>query len=147
MPHPITIPRLGWSMEEGVFAEWLKAPGETVRAGDMLFLLEGEKAATEIESLDSGRLCVPPDAPRPGATVKVGEVIGFLLAEGESAPPTVRVPPTTPASASNRQHSSPTPRVLNRSPRSHRSRPAWPRGCPAPPAPRPDDWPANSEST
>lgn len=97
MPHPITVPRLGWSMEEGVFAEWLKSPGDVVRAGDMLFLLEGEKAATEIESLDSGRLCVPPDAPQPGATVKVGEVLGFLLAEGETAPATVRVHPTTAA--------------------------------------------------
>lgn len=97
MPHPITVPRLGWSMEEGVFGEWLKAPGDVVRAGDMLFLLEGEKAATEIESLDSGRLCVPPDAPQPGVTVKVGEVIGFLLAEGEAAPTTVRISPTTTA--------------------------------------------------
>ena len=93
MPHPITIPRLGWSMEEGVFAEWLKAPGDMVRAGDMLFLLEGEKAAHEIESFDSGYLCVPSDAPQPGATVKVGEVIGYLLAEGEPAPNTVGVAP------------------------------------------------------
>lgn len=96
MPYPITIPRLGWSMEEGVFGEWLKAPGEIVRAGDMLFLLEGEKAATEIESLDSGYLCVPADAPQPGANVKVGEVIGFLIEEGELAPNSVRVLPTTP---------------------------------------------------
>ena len=93
MPHPITIPRLGWSMEEGVFAEWLKAPGDMVRAGDMLFLLEGEKAAHEIESFDSGYLFVPSDAPQPGATVKVGEVIGYLLAEGEPAPSTVGVAP------------------------------------------------------
>lgn len=93
MPHPITIPRLGWSMEEGVFAEWLKAPGELVRAGDMLFLLEGEKAAHEIESFDSGVLCVPSDAPQPGTTVKVGEVIGYLLAEGEPAPRTVGLAP------------------------------------------------------
>jgi pyruvate dehydrogenase E2 component (dihydrolipoamide acetyltransferase) len=101
MPHPITVPRLGWSMEEGVFGEWLKTPGDVVCAGDLLFLLEGEKAATEIESLDSGRLCVPPDAPQPGATVKVGEVIGFLLAEGETAPTTVRLdsPSTSPAAA------------------------------------------------
>jgi pyruvate/2-oxoglutarate dehydrogenase complex dihydrolipoamide acyltransferase (E2) component len=77
---------LCWSVEEGVFAAWLKAPGDVVRAGDMLLLLEGEKAATEIESLDSSRLCVPPDAPQPGSTVKVGELIGFLLAEGEAAP-------------------------------------------------------------
>jgi len=52
----ISIPRLGWSMEEGVFSEWLKAPGEFVRAGEMVFVLEGEKAAEEIESFDSGYL-------------------------------------------------------------------------------------------
>ncbi len=91
MSHSITIPRLGWSMEEGVFGEWLKSPGEYVRAGEMIFLLEGEKAAQEIESFDSGYLCIPPDAPQPGATVQVGEVIGFLLAEGEPAPTSVHV--------------------------------------------------------
>lgn len=91
MPQYITVPRLGWSMEEGVFGQWLKAPGDYVRAGEMVYLLEGEKAVTEIESFDSGYLCVPADAPQPGAKVKVGEVIGFLLAEGESAPTSVRV--------------------------------------------------------
>jgi pyruvate dehydrogenase E2 component (dihydrolipoamide acetyltransferase) len=100
MSHSITIPRLGWSMEEGVFAEWLKSPGEYVRAGEMIFLLEGEKAAQEVESFDSGYLCIPPDAPQPGATVQVGEVIGFLLAEGEPAPASVHV---------QRIDSSPTP--------------------------------------
>jgi pyruvate dehydrogenase E2 component (dihydrolipoamide acetyltransferase) len=89
MSHSITIPRLGWSMEEGVFAEWLKSDGEYVHAGEMIFLLEGEKAAQEIESFESGYLCIPPDAPQPGATVRVGEVIGFLLVEGETAPASV----------------------------------------------------------
>lgn len=91
MAHSITIPRLGWSMEEGTFCEWLKAPGEFVRAGEMIFMLEGEKAAQEIESLDSGYLSIPVDAPKPGAIVKVGETIGFLLAEGEPSPVSVRV--------------------------------------------------------
>ena len=40
-------------MEEGVFGEWLKTPGDVVRAGDMLFVVEGEKAAHEIESFAS----------------------------------------------------------------------------------------------
>ncbi|MFM8273202.1 MAG: 2-oxo acid dehydrogenase subunit E2, partial [Gemmata sp.] len=92
MPHGITIPRLGWSMEEGVLGNWLKVPGDLVRAGDPLFTLEGDKAAQEIESLETGYLCVPPDAPRTGETVKVGQVIGYLLAEGEPAPTQVRVP-------------------------------------------------------
>lgn len=89
MPHEITIPRLGWSMEEGVFSEWLKAPGEMIHAGDMLFLLEGEKAAMEIEAVESGLLCIPVDGPEPGSVVKVGAVIGFLLSEGEPVPTSV----------------------------------------------------------
>ncbi len=101
MAQEVTIPRLGWSMEEGVFVEWLKAPGEFIRSGEMVFVLEGEKAAHEIESLDSGYLCVPDDAPRAGASVKVGQVIGFLLAEGEAPPVSVGKPPagTSPASS------------------------------------------------
>ena len=81
-------------MEEGIFGEWLKSPGEMVCAGEMVFLLEGEKAAHEIESFDAGILCVPADAPRPGETVKVGQVIGFLLADGEVAPVTVGPKPS-----------------------------------------------------
>lgn len=93
MPIPITIPRLGWSMEEGVFVEWIKSPGEFVEVGEMLFLLEGEKAIQEIESFDSGYLCVPADSPSSGSKVRVGETIGFLLAAGETPPTTVGPPP------------------------------------------------------
>lgn len=100
MPIEITIPRLGWSMEEGIFGEWLKSPGEPVQAGEMVFLLEGEKAAHEIESFDNGILCVPDDAPQPGDTVKVGQVIGFLLAEGEIPPQSVGRVKVSPAAAS-----------------------------------------------
>ena len=60
MAYEITIPRLGWSMEEGVFGEWLKSDSQLVAAGEMVFLLEGEKAAHEIESLETGL----PTAPR-----------------------------------------------------------------------------------
>jgi pyruvate dehydrogenase E2 component (dihydrolipoamide acetyltransferase) len=94
MAHEITVPRLGWSMEEGVFGEWLKANGDFVEAGEMVFLLEGEKAAHEIESLETGYLHIPSNAPRPGETVKVGQVIGFLLSQGETPP---KVSNTTPS--------------------------------------------------
>src|SRR5712691_7445877 len=52
MAIPITIPRLGWNMEEGIFLGWLKADGEPVRAGEMLFRLESEKSAEDIECKD-----------------------------------------------------------------------------------------------
>ncbi len=54
MPIPVSIPRLGWNMEEGVFVEWLKADGEVVKSGDAVFRLEGEKATEDSEILDAG---------------------------------------------------------------------------------------------
>ena len=86
MAHPIQIPRLGWSMEEGVFVEWLRADGDTIEPGDVLFNLEGEKAIQEIESIDAGVLRIPADAPAEGDTVLVGQVIGWLCAEDEDTP-------------------------------------------------------------
>ncbi|HSQ55551.1 MAG TPA: dihydrolipoamide acetyltransferase family protein [Gemmata sp.] len=83
MPVPITIPRLGWNMDEGIFVEWLKADGEPVRAGEAVFRLEGEKATEEIESLDAGTLHIPAAGPNPGDRLKVGAVIGYLLQAGE----------------------------------------------------------------
>src|SRR6188508_3405247 len=86
MPIPVTIPRLGWNMEVGTFVEWVKADGDAVRPGDVVFKLEGEKATEEVTSLDAGTLHIPTDGPRPGETVKVGAVIGYLLRKGEEAP-------------------------------------------------------------
>src|ERR1700680_397851 len=86
MSIEITIPRLGWSMEEGTFAAWLKNDGDKVKSGDPLFAVESDKVTMDVESLDSGILHIPPDAPQTGAIVTVGQRIGYLLAEGEKAP-------------------------------------------------------------
>jgi pyruvate dehydrogenase E2 component (dihydrolipoamide acetyltransferase) len=86
MPIPISIPRLGWNMEEGIFVEWLKADGTLVKPGEAVFRLEGEKATEDIESLDTGTLHIPASGPKPGEKLAVGTVIGYLLQEGEAAP-------------------------------------------------------------
>ncbi len=72
-------------MDEGTFAEWLIPAGGQVKKGDMLFVLEGDKAAQEIESFDEGTLHLIATSPRPGEVVKVGQVLALLLAPGESA--------------------------------------------------------------
>jgi pyruvate dehydrogenase E2 component (dihydrolipoamide acetyltransferase) len=87
MPIHVTIPRLGWNMEEGTFMGWLKRAGDRVVAGEPLFSLEGDKATQDIESLDNGTLFIPPDAPREGEKVVVGALIAYLLAPGEGEPP------------------------------------------------------------
>lgn len=84
MPSPITIPRLGWNMDEGTFVGWLKQDGDSIRPGDPLFTLEGEKATEDVEALDAGTLRIAPEAPRPGTKLPVGAVIGYLVQPGEA---------------------------------------------------------------
>ncbi len=86
MSIAITIPRLGWNMEEGVFVGWLKRDGDEIKAGDSLFSLESEKATEDVECLDSGMLRIGTNAPKPGDAVRVGDVIGYLLQPGETIP-------------------------------------------------------------
>ena len=84
MPIEIIIPRLGWSMEEGNFVNWLKKDGEVVESGEPLFSLENEKAVQDVEAIDSGVLRIPSDGPKPGQVVKVGQVIAHLLSQNDS---------------------------------------------------------------
>src|ERR1043166_5605393 len=73
MPIEIIIPRLGWSMEEGNFVNWLKKDGEGVKSGELLFSLENEKAVQEVEAIDSGMLRIPPAGPKPPRLIPRGE--------------------------------------------------------------------------
>ena len=86
MASEVTIPRLGWNMDEGTFMGWLKSDGQPVSVGEPLFSLEGDKATQDIESLETGILRIPPDAPKEGEKVAVGALIGYLVQAGEPAP-------------------------------------------------------------
>ena len=97
MAIEITVPRLGWNMEEGVFVGWLKRDGDAVKPGEPLFTLEGDKAAQEVEATDGGILRIAADGPQDGETMPVGAVLGYLLAPGE-APPTTS-PPAVPSAS------------------------------------------------
>ncbi len=99
MAIEITVPRLGWSMEEGIFAGWLKADGDAVVSGEPLFALESEKVTMEVESLDHGILHVPAAAPAAGGVVTVGQLLGFLLHPGETAPAETPAGPPARATA------------------------------------------------
>jgi pyruvate dehydrogenase E2 component (dihydrolipoamide acetyltransferase) len=83
MAYEVTLPRLGWDMEEGALAGWLKADGEWVNAGELLFNVEGDKAVQEIEALDSGFLRILPGCPPLGAKITVGTLLGFLVPKEE----------------------------------------------------------------
>ena len=96
MAFELFVPRLGWDMEEGTFAGWLKKDGETVKEGQPVFLVESEKAEQEVESLESGILRIPADGPQPGDVLPVGTLIGYLVEPGEEAPSSVKSVGRTP---------------------------------------------------
>ncbi|HEY0985144.1 dihydrolipoamide acetyltransferase family protein [Schlesneria sp.] len=107
MSFEITVPRLGWSMEEGTFVRWLKQEGDYVKAGEAVFELEGEKAAQDIEAVDEGFLRIPASAPKPGSIVPVGAVLGYLVAEGEAIPDAVASAPSAPRPSAPQQSAPP----------------------------------------
>ncbi len=118
-------------MEEGTFGGWLRADGERILKGELLFVLEGDKATQEIETFDSGILCIPPNAPRVGELVKVGQVIGFLLEEGEERPSLIRAceeateaRPNVPATTTATSRAAAVPQ-RSAGPAARRSRASW----------------------
>ena len=94
------MPSLGADMEYGILTEWKIAPGDVVKRGDVVAVVETEKGAIDVEIFEGGtvqKLLVPP-----GTKVPVGEPIALLQGEGESeAEPNLPVspvaaPPSTP---------------------------------------------------
>jgi pyruvate/2-oxoglutarate dehydrogenase complex dihydrolipoamide acyltransferase (E2) component len=71
----IIFPKLGFSMNEGVLAEWLAQDGSTVSEGQPLFSLESDKSTNEVESPASGVLQIIGQA---GETFEVGAIIGTI---------------------------------------------------------------------
>jgi pyruvate dehydrogenase E2 component (dihydrolipoamide acetyltransferase) len=90
-----TMPILGADMSAGVLARWLKSPGDEVRRGDIIAVVETDKADVEVEVFQSGvveQLLVDP-----GTKVPVGTPLALIRGEGEPMAPAVR--PAPPAAA------------------------------------------------
>ncbi len=83
MSYEIPMPRLGWNMEEGMLVQWMKKDGELVKQGEIVCVIEGDKATTEIESFESGVLKIPHDSPEIGQLVPVGTILGYILSEND----------------------------------------------------------------
>lgn len=79
------MPALGADMEDGVLVEWLKRPGDRVRRGDIIAVVETEKGAIEIEVFEDGELTeiVVPE----GERVPVGAVLAMIGGAAPAPPP------------------------------------------------------------
>ena len=97
------MPSLGADMEDGTVVEWRVHPGDSVKRGDIVALVETEKGLVEIEIFENGiidRIVVPE-----GEKVPVGTVLALLqpLTTGAAtrpapaAPAAVQPAPSAPA--------------------------------------------------
>ncbi|WP_438295508.1 dihydrolipoamide acetyltransferase family protein [Streptomyces sp. HUAS TT7] len=110
------MPSLGADMEAGTLQEWLVAPGDVVKRGDVVAVVETDKSAIEVECFETGtvgRLLV-----EPGTRVAVGTplaVIDSATAQGPVVPapeppvPRAEPSPTKPLPAATTRHT-PVPR-------------------------------------
>jgi len=84
MPIEVLMPALSPTMEKGNLAKWLKAEGDTVKAGDVIAEIETDKATMEVEAVDEGKLgkILVPEGTQ---DVAVNTPIALILGDGESA--------------------------------------------------------------
>ncbi|UCG13565.1 MAG: 2-oxoglutarate dehydrogenase complex dihydrolipoyllysine-residue succinyltransferase [Deltaproteobacteria bacterium] len=96
----IRIPSVGESVTEGVLAQWYKKDGDLVHKDELLFVLETDKVALEIEAEADGLLKM---GVLEGETVAIGAVVGTIdtevapeVAEEPLPPMTEELPPSPP---------------------------------------------------
>ena len=83
MATDVKVPVLGESITEATIGEWLKQPGEAVKADEPIASLETDKVAVEVPSPVAGVMGA--HAAKPGDTVQVGAVIAVIEEGGAAA--------------------------------------------------------------
>jgi pyruvate dehydrogenase E2 component (dihydrolipoamide acetyltransferase) len=81
MATELTMPQMGYDMQEGTVVRWLKSEGAQVEKGEVIAEIETDKAVVEFQSYADGllrRILVAE-----GGTVPVGQAIAVVGEEGE----------------------------------------------------------------
>ena len=95
----ILMPKLGLTMTEGVLTEWKVAPGDRISAGEVIFVVETDKIANDVEAQQDG--VIEALLAEPGDVVPVGGAVASLAVEGgHSAGDEAAAQPEVPAEVS-----------------------------------------------
>lgn len=85
MPVEVILPKVDMDMATGRISRWYVDEGAAVKKGDLLFEIETDKAAMEIDAPASGVL--RDVTGKEGIDIPVGEAVAWIYAEGETAKP------------------------------------------------------------
>lgn len=77
------MPSLGADMESGTLVDWRIRPGDSVKRGDVVALVETEKGVIEVEIFESG--VVESLVVQPGQKVPVGATMATIRTDGRPA--------------------------------------------------------------
>lgn len=86
------MPSLGADMESAILSEWRVKPGDRLKRGDLIAVVETDKGAIEVEFFEDG--IVETLLQQPGKRLPVGTVLALVRQEGETIPP--GPPPPSP---------------------------------------------------
>lgn len=102
------MPSLGADMEAGTLVQWLVKPGDRVKHGDIIAVVETQKGAIEIESFQTGQ--IEKFLVDVGTKVPVGTPLAEIRAESEAKPAAAAaVPPPPKAPAEKPAPAAPPP--------------------------------------
>ncbi len=93
MAVEVILPKVDMDMETGRISRWYAKDGDAVTKGQLLFEIETDKAAMEVDAPASGVLG---GVVAEGAVVPVGQAVAWIYAEGEERKP---APSAAPAPA------------------------------------------------
>ncbi len=98
MATEVKVPVLGESITEATIGEWLKQPGDPVKADEPIASLETDKVAIEVPAPVAGVMGA--HLAQPGDTVNVGATIAMIEAGGAAAAaPVAKAAAASPAPA------------------------------------------------
>ncbi|MGF7150186.1 pyruvate/2-oxoglutarate dehydrogenase complex dihydrolipoamide acyltransferase (E2) component [Sphingomonas zeicaulis] len=75
MAFDVLLPKIGFSMNEGMLAEWLVEDGGQAVEGQPLYALESDKSTQEVESPATGTLKI---IAQTGETYEVGTLLATI---------------------------------------------------------------------
>jgi pyruvate dehydrogenase E2 component (dihydrolipoamide acetyltransferase) len=121
------MPSLGADMEAGTLVEWMVKPGDRVKRGDVVAVVETQKGAIEIEIFDAGE--VDQVLVEVGNKVPVGTPLARVRTEDEAKAGLAPAPPAAPAPTA------PSPAARPAPPAAAKPSVATPPPVAAPPSP------------